>query len=273
MKIWSVGVLSLTLAVCVSSALVAQDEGQRRGRGGPGQGGGRGFGAGFGGGMGMSGGALELLGLLRMEEVQKEVGMKPETYQSIQSALPDMRAIFQASEGERAAKLKEANTKAQDVIDEALSPTEQKRLLGLLVQQQGMRAVTNELVAKEIGLDDAKVKEIQDSLAKSREGMGEKMREAFAGGNDGDRQEKMRELMEQMRKEVDQSVAAQLSDKQKEDLEALKGDAFTFPERPAFGRGGPGGRGPAAGGRDGGGRDGEGRGPGNRRNRGDAPNN
>lgn len=274
MKIWSVGVLSLTLAVCVSSALVAQEDGRGRGRGGPGQGGGRGFGGGFGGGMGMgmSGGALELLGLLRMEEVQKEVGLKPETYQSIQSALPDMRAIFQADESERATKLKEANTKAQDVIDEALSPTQQKRLLGLLVQQQGMRAVTNELVAKEIGLDSAKTQEIQDSLTKSRDEMGAKMREAFAGGNDGDRQEKMREMMEQMRKEVDQAVAAKLSDKQKADLETLKGDAFTFPERPAFGGRGPGagGRGPGAGA---GGQNEGGRGPGNRRNRGGEPNN
>lgn len=275
MKIWSVGVLSLTLAVCVSSALVAQEDGRGRGRGGPGQGGGRGFGGGFGGGMGMgmSGGALELLGLLRMEEVQKDIGMKPENYQTIQAALPDMRAIFQADEGERAAKLKEANAKAKDVLDEALSPKQQERLLGLLVQNQGMRAVTNELVAEKIGLDSAKTQEIQDALTKSREEMGAKMREAFAGGGDGDRQEKMREMMEQMRKDVDQAVAAKLSDKQKADLEALKGEAFTFPERPAFGGRGPGagGRGPGLGA--GGGPNEGGRGPGNRRNRGGESNN
>lgn len=275
MKIWSVGVLSLALAVCVSSALVAQEEGRGRGRGGPGQGGGPGFGGGFGGGMGMgmSGGALELLGLLRREEVQKEVGLTPETYKSLQAAMPDIRAVFQASEGERAAKLKEANTKAQDVIDEALSPKAQERLLGLLVQQQGIRAVTNELVAEKIGLDAAKIKEIQDAAAKASEGQREKMREAFAGGGD---REKIRESMEAMRKEVDQLIAAKLSDQQKEKLEKLKGDAFTFSERPAFGRGGAGAGGPRDGGdrgpRAGGQRDG-GRGQGNRRSRDSAPNN
>ena len=284
MKIWSVGLFGLALAVCMSSALVAQEDGRGRGgRGGPGEG--RGEGRGFGGGMGMgmSGGALELIGLLRMEEVRKEVGMTPETFQSVQSAMPDMRSLFQASEGDRASKLKEANAKAQEVIDEALSPAQQKRLLGLLVQQQGARAVTNELVAKEIGLDAAKVQELQEVMMKSGEGMREKMREAFTGGGD---REKIREAMEEMRKEVDKSIEDKLSDKQKEDLEKLKGDAFTFPERPSFGRGGPGAGGPGAGrdgagrdgaGRDGAGRDGAGRDggrePGNRRGRGGAQDN
>ena len=105
MKMRSVGLLSLALAVCLSSVMVAQEQGGGRGRGGPG-GGGRG---GFGGGMGMSmGSALEVLGLLRMEEVQKEIGLSPEAYKTLQEALPDMRALFQADESERAAKLKEA---------------------------------------------------------------------------------------------------------------------------------------------------------------------
>ena len=245
MKMRSVGLLSLTLAVCLSSALVAQEEGRGRGRGGPG-GGGPGGGRGFGGGMGMSmGSALDLLGLLRMEEVQKEVGMSPETYQSVQTAMPDMRALFQADESERTAKLKEANAKAQEMIDEALSPEQQHRLLGLLVQQQGMRALNNELVAKAIGLDAAKSEEIKAIFTKSGEQMREKMQAAFSGGG-GDR-EKMRETMDGLRKELDQSVEASLSAEQKQELETLKGVAFTFPERPAGGRG-PGGGG-AGGGR------------------------
>lgn len=257
MKMRSVGLLSLILAVCLSSVMVAQEEGRGRGgpgRGGPGGGGpgggGRGgFGGGFGGGMGMSmGSALELLSLLRMEEVQKEIGLSPDAYKAVQSALPDMRSLFQADESERAEKLKEANAKAQDLIDEALSSKQQTRLLGLLVQQQGMRALSNELVAKQLGLDAAKTEEIKAVMTKSGEEMRDKMREAFSGGG-GDR-EKMREAMENMRKEFDQAVAAKLSDDQKKALEELKGDAFTFPER--RGPGGPGGRGPGGGGPGGG---------------------
>lgn len=236
MKMRSVGMLSLTLAVCLSSVMVAQEEGRGRGRGGQG-GGGRG---GFGGGMGMSlGSALEVVSLLRMEEVQKEIGLSPDAYKTMQSALPDMRSLFQADESERTAKLKEANTKAQDLIDEALSPKQQTRLLGLLVQQQGMRALSNELVAKQLGLDAAKTEEIKAVLTKSGEEMRDKMREA---GGDRD---KMREMFEGMRKDTDAAVAAKLSDDQKKSLEELKGDAFTFPERRGFG-------GPAGGGQGGG---------------------
>ncbi len=254
MKMRSVGLLSLALAVCLSSVMIAQEEG--RGRGGPGGGGRGGPGGGGrggpGGGMGMSmGSALELLSLLRMEEVQKEIGVSSEDYTALQGALPDMRALFQAEESERDAKLKEANTKAQELIDEALSSKQQTRLMGLLVQQQGMRAVTNELVAKHIGLDAAKTEEIKAVMTKSGEEMRDKMREAFSGGG-GDR-EKMREAMEGMRKELDEAVATKLSDAQKKALEELKGDAFTFPERRGFG-GGPGAGGPGAGGAPGGGR-------------------
>lgn len=248
MKMRSVGMLGLILAVCLSSAMIAQEEG--RGRGGPGRGGPGGGGrGGFGGGMGMSmGSALELLSLLRMEEVQKEIGLSPDAYKAVQSALPDMRSLFQADESERAEKLKEANAKAQDLIDEALSPKQQTRLLGLLVQQQGMRALSNELVAKQLGLDAAKTEEIKAVMTKAGEEMRDKMREAFSGGG-GDR-EKMREMFESMGKELDQAVAAKLSDDQKKALEELKGDAFTFPERRGFG--GPGGRGPGGGGPGGG---------------------
>ncbi len=231
MKMRSAGMLSLTLAVCLSSVMVAQDEGSGRGRGGP-----RGARGGFGGGMGMSmGSALEVLGLLRVEEVQKEVGLSPEAYKQIQEAMPDLRSLFQADESERAAKLKEANAKAQDLIDEALSPKQQTRLLGLLVQQQGMRAVSNEMVAKQIGLDAAKTEEIKAVITKSNEGMRDKMREAFGSGD----RNKMREMFEDMRKETDAAIAAKLTDAQKKALEELKGDAFTFPERRGFG--GPGG--------------------------------
>lgn len=248
MKMRSVGMLGLILAVCLSSVMIAQEEG--RGRGGPGRGGPGGGGrGGFGGGMGMSmGSALELLSLLRMEEVQTEIGLSPDAYKAVQSALPDMRSLFQADESERAEKLKEANAKAQDLIDEALSPKQQTRLLGLLVQQQGMRALSNELVAKQLGLDAAKTEEIKAVMTKAGEEMRDKMREAFSGGG-GDR-EKMREMFESMGKELDQAVAAKLSDEQKKALEELKGDAFTFPERRGFG--GPGGRGPGGGGPGGG---------------------
>ena len=171
MKLRVLGLLSLAMAVCLSSALVAQDQPGRqrgqRGQGGPGgPGGGPGGRGGFGGpgfGGGQIGGAVELMGLLRMEEVRKEVEMTDETYEAVQTAsrenMGDLAGLRDASEADRAAKMKEVNAKAQELLDEVLSPEHQKRLMGLLVQQRGNRSATNDLIAKEIGLDEAGIKE------------------------------------------------------------------------------------------------------------------
>lgn len=259
MKLRTVGLLSLTMAVCLSSALLAQEEGRGRGRGGPGgggqggPGGGRGPG-GFGGGGMMGGGfslggALDLAGLLRMEEVQKEVGLTADAAQAVSEAIrevmPDMRELFSGSAEERAAKLKEPNAKAQEILDEVLAPDKQKRLMGLYAQQAGVRAVANELIAKEIGLDEAGIAKVKEVTTKAATSMSEKMREVRESGDFA----KMREMMESSQKETEKAILDVLTDEQEKALEALKGEKFAFPER-TFGRGGPGGGpgGPGAGG-------------------------
>ncbi|QDV21878.1 hypothetical protein [Aureliella helgolandensis] len=267
MKLRILGALSLALCVCFASAVEAQQDGQRgqrgqRGQGGPGGPGGGGRG-GFGGpGGGSMGGALDLLGLLRMEEVRADVGMEEATYEAVQAAQPSMRELFQIrDEAERTAKLKEMNTKAQETLDEVLAPKQQKRLMGLLVQQRGLMAATNELVAKEIKLDEAGIKKVTEAATKAGEGMREKMREMFQGGN---REDMTREKMEEMRasaqKDVDAAIGAVLTAEHKAALEALKGAKFEFPEATGGGRGGAGGgRGGAGGGRGGQGGQGGGR--------------
>ena len=258
MKLRILGALSLALCVCFASAVEAQQDGQRgqrgqRGQGGPGGPGGGGRG-GFGGpGGGSMGGALDLLGLLRMEEVRADVGMEEATYEAVQAAQPSMRDLFQIrDEAERTAKLKEMNTKAQETLDEVLAPKQQKRLMGLLVQQRGLMAATNELVAKEIELDEAGIKKVTEAATKAGESMREKMREMFQGGNREDMREKMKELQESTQKDIDKAVETVLSAEHKAALEALKGAKFEFPEATFGGRGGPG-----AGGQ-GGGRGGQG---------------
>jgi hypothetical protein len=52
----------------------------------------------------------------------------------------------------------------------------------------------------------------------------------------------MRDKMREMREESDNKLKAILTDKQKTDMEALKGAEFKFPE-PQWGRGGQGGPG------------------------------
>lgn len=260
----AIGLLGLAMVFCWSTFSVAQDE-ERRGRGQRGPGGaqrgpgGPGFGGpGFRGGMMGGGGALELVALLQREEVRKEVEMTDETAAALREAGPDMRAIFQASEGERAAKLKEANEKAKEMLDEALSPEHQKRLMGLLVQLNGYRAATNDVIAAEVGIDEATVKKVEEAVRKSDEGRREKMRELFQpddGPGNFDR-EKMRAMMEEAQAESEKAVKDVLTAEQVKALDELKGEKFEFADRGfgGFGRGPGGGGPPGAGGRPGGGR-------------------
>jgi valyl-tRNA synthetase len=75
---------------------------------------------------------------------------------------------------------------------------------------------------------------LQNEIAKAN---GEKMRELFQGGFGPDAREKMGK----MRDEAEAKIKEVLTDKQKQDMEALKGAEFKFPE-PQW-RGGPGGPG------------------------------
>ena len=256
------GIFALTMAFCLISASVfAQDEpaGGRparggRGGGGGGPGGGGGGPGGFGGGRGMMGGmggAMQLLGLLRMEEVRKEVNVSTEVYDALQAkqreAMSGLAGLRDASEEERTKIMKDMNTKAQELLDEAVEPAGMKRLMGLLVQQQGNSAATNELIAKEIGLKEDGVKALTEAITKASEEGRTKMREIFSGGAPD--REKMTELMADMKKKTDAAVDEKLTADQKKALEALKGEKFTFPEGGGFGFGGPGGgRGGAGGG-------------------------
>lgn len=252
------GALTLMMAFCLITASVfAQDERPARGgRGGGGPGGGPG---GFGRGMGMAqGGASQLLGLLRMEEVRKEVKVSNESYEAVQTAQREaMSGLRDASEEARTKIMKDMNVKAQEYLDELVDPDGMKRLMGLLLQQQGQSAATNDLIAKEIGLKDPELKAVNEVVAKMNEERGTKMREMFTGLGGGggapdparmaEMQKKMADLTAELKKKTDAAIDEKLTADQKKAIEAMKGEKFTFPEFGGFGgfggRGGPGGPG------------------------------
>jgi hypothetical protein len=255
--------VTLAMTVMVSSVL-AQEEGARRQRGGQGGGQGGGQRGAFGGGMmGMgrgTGGASQIIGLLRMEEVRKEVAVSEDVYKSASESLQeDQRKLFQRdiSDEDRKKISAELDTKAQGIMEEILTPENQKRLMGLYAQNAGARAVVNTVIAKEIGLSDSERANLEKELQTQAEKMGEKMREQFAGGG-GERPDftKMQEAMAKMQEETNKFVEGKLTADQKKALETLKGKKFKFPEQRGFGFGGGagGGRGGAEGG---GGRGGE----------------
>ncbi len=281
MKIRVLGILSMALLTCWASTLPAQQDGETRQRGGQrgdrgdrGDRGERGQRGGFqrggpqrggpGGGRGgiQLGSALELMRILRVEQVREEIELSDEVYEAMSDgARIDMRSMFQMSAEERQEKLKEVNEKAQDMMDEALEPSQLKRLMGLYVQQAGPAAAANAIIAQEIGLDESGIEKVKDAIGKAREEMFNKMREMRdAGGEQPDR-EQMRAMFEEMRTESQEIIGDALSDEQKEKLEKLKGEKFEFPEG-AFGFGGRGPGGPGGGPGGAGGRGGPGGGGG-----------
>lgn len=214
---------------------------------------GRGFGGGFGGGMNVPG--LDRMGLLGIEEVQAELKMSDEQKESVKKMSEDMQAegrkafegfdFMNATQEERekkmadmAAKMAERGKTVREELDKLLDEKQNGRLKELLLQRFGYALLSQEDIAKEVGITDeqqAKLKEIDEDNSK-------KMGELFRGGFGGDR-EAMQKKMADQRKAYGEAITAALTQEQIDKFEDMKGDAFDFPAPRRRGPGGPGGPG------------------------------
>jgi hypothetical protein len=219
-----------------------------------------------------------LLGLLRVEAVQKEIEALPDQLEAVQKLQEELQADRPAavdwrnlSEDERTkamADMRERMTKqaatAKAKLGEILLPPQMTRLEQIALQQRGIQALSDEEVAAKLGLSAAQKEKIASVSEENRTGMRERMQAIMQGGN----RETMREEMTKLRTEMDGKVLAVLTSAQKAKFEEMKGEAFEMPA-PAFGgRGGqPGGQQPGApgAGRRGGGAPGAQGGPGGQR--------
>jgi hypothetical protein len=251
----------MALVFCLAAAAQAQPGGAR---------------GGFSGGFGQS-----RLSLLRIEAVQKELGLTEDQIAAIRKLSDELRPMGrggrggeggerrgrgrggnndrtpdvrvggieqyfvqqpgqrrQLSDEERAKMREEAATRAKkekEEIAKILKPDQLKRLTEIYIQQQGINALNDEDVAKELGIND----EQKTKLGKVREEQGAAMRELFGAGG-GDR-EAARTKMADLRKQTEEKTLAVLTDAQKKKFEEMKGKKFDMPE--GAGRGGRGGRG------------------------------
>jgi len=136
-------------------------------------------------------------------------------------------------------KMQKANEENEAKVEEILDPKQFDRLVGLYIQASNLQSLNSKLVATRLGItEDQKTK-----MAEIAKANGEKMRELFQAGFGPDAREKM----SKMRDEAEAKIKEVLTDKQKQDMETLKGAEFKFPE-PQW-RGGPGGPGGPGGGR------------------------
>ncbi|TWU63123.1 MULTISPECIES: Spy/CpxP family protein refolding chaperone [Crateriforma] len=275
------------LVLCVAvMALIASDvsaQGGRGGRGGGGGGfGGRGGGPGGPGGFGGRGGGPGgggMLQLLRIDEVRTELDLMDDQVQTLEKVgrdiveemrgdMPNFRDMSDEERREAFAKMQEMREKVEkktrEQLEEVLFPEQYDRLKQINIQVQGINALRDAEVVKELGLSDEQKEKIRKVGENLRDGIQEKIAEARESGDRDKMREAMQEAFAGMQEKLETETLAVLTSEQKKKFEEMKGKPFEMPERRGGfggGRGGFGGPGGGpGGGRGGRGGDGGGRG-------------
>ena len=216
--------------------------------------------------MGGAGGGPTLLeaagGLLRSEEVQKEIellddqkaklkAMGDELREEMQKQGEKLRDLSQEERGAKFAELrKEYAAKVTTKLNEVLLPHQMERVKELAVQRLGLMALGDPEVQEKLKITDEqkeKMKAVRESMMTSaREMFGN--RESLRDMDEDARRKRMEEMREKfgkLRSEVEGKALDILTSEQKGALEKMKGKKFEFPEGAGFGgRRGPGPGGP-----------------------------
>jgi hypothetical protein len=215
-------VLTALLALLIATPLMAQRQGRRGG-----------------GGFGVS-----KLQLAQAEPVQKELELVADQKEQIAKLAEEAQAArrgggggnFQdLSDEERAKRRQEQQARARETdkkVEAILVGPQKTRLNEIYVQALGTAALTNEDIAKELGIGA----DLQEKIETTRR---EAMQAAFQGGGGGGGFNP--EAFAKARAEVDTKVVALLSAEQKEKFEKMKGKKVEF-DLTAIGRGGRGQR-------------------------------
>jgi len=241
------------------------------GRGGPG--GGRTMGGGVGGSMGIA-------SLVQMKEVRTELKMDEDQVKSLEAIRESMGGGrgpggpsgagspgggrpeggrpdrgggpggFGGGTGgppsaaqmkEMSDRMKKMRTEVEGKVSDVLDPDQNSRILGLLIQHDGGRALTSSLLAAALEMTPEQLTKLDDVQIANMQEAQKTMQEVMAGGRDG--WTKVREQMEAMKKKSEESMLAILTSDQRSQFDSMKGEKFEFPERGPGGVGGDRGRG------------------------------
>lgn len=226
-------VLSAVLATVALLALTGVSYAQFGAGGPPGRGG-------PGGRRGGGGG----LGMLRMPQVQKELGLTQAQIKKLE-ALPRAggrgQNLQNMTDAQRRKWFEDRRKQRDRQIASVLNPKQLARYRQLELQRSGYRALAQKEVADRLKLTSAQRRRVQKTLDSDRAAMrkiGESMRGGSAGGGGFERFRKQRAA-------TDSALKGILTAGQRAQFAAMLGKPFKFPE---FGRGGRGGgRGPRGG--------------------------
>jgi len=198
---------------------------------------------------GFGGGGL--LGLVRIEAIQKDIELLDDQKAEIDKVVEELRGqrgegdrpnIREMSDEEREKffaemrkKWEERTKVANERLAKILLPHQLKRVKEIGVRLRGVGALSDPEIAAKLKLTDVQKKKIEEATRASMESMRERARKIFEDA-DGDR-EKMREGFRKLRDEASAKVLAVLTADQMKQFEQLKGEPFEMPQG-AFGRGG-----------------------------------
>jgi hypothetical protein len=233
------------LVVALACPALAQQQGRGRGRGT----------------FGFGGQEQTLFSLVRNEAVQKDIGLTDpakvrevaeEYAAAIRSEMESSGLSFQGlrdlPEAERAAKMREFQTKSAEVakkvteklepkLKEALTAEQIARLKEIKVQAAGVAALADAETVKELGLSEDQQKKIADIVSEAAAAR----RELMASAQGGNREEIGTKLREATAATLTKATDV-LDAGQKEKFASLKGKPFDVAQLGFGGRGGQRGR-------------------------------
>jgi Spy/CpxP family protein refolding chaperone len=188
-----------------------------------------------------------LLGLLRVEQVQKELKLSEdqvakvnEVTEKLREAMREQYAGLRDIEDmqERRAKMTELSDqfdrKARGELREVLSREQMMRLFQIRLQVRGaVYALTNSRIADRLKLSDEQKKKAAE-LDKATQDKITEAYSALSNLSQEERREKMAELREKitkLREDAEQKAVGLLTAEQKEAFEKMKGEKFELPAR------------------------------------------
>jgi Spy/CpxP family protein refolding chaperone len=138
-------------------------------------------------------------------------------------------------------KLQEkSNAEAKKSVEEVLTTDQKKRIAQIEIQAKGLRAFSDEKIAKELGITDgqsSKIKGIMEEYAKDTKDLG------FGGGRDKEKAAENAKKREKLSKAAFADIEEALTPDQKTKWKEMTGTPFdTAKLRQGFGGGRPGGK-------------------------------
>ena len=184
----------------------------------------------------MGGGGQLASSLLAMSEVQEELGFTDEQKEEIGKKASEINSTLRSEAREimmGGGEMSEVMDLMKELREEEkafvakLDEKQSKRFRQLQLQRMGNEIFRAADVQKAIGISDKQKEQIEDAF----QVMGDKMEEARQEAMESRDIQAMRDAMESLGKELTEAINETLSEKQRAQVEEMKGEAFEFPRR------------------------------------------